>query len=104
MDLDKLSISGELISKAIVGMKTRALAYGRQGRDNCIFIGLDGERLSAADLTDCGPCRCNNVGQASNHDLGSDPIRQFHGRRGNFALTGTGPKPDTARAMLTMLI
>lgn len=49
MDLDKLSISGELISKAIVGMKTRALAYSRQGRDNCIFIGLDGERLSAAD-------------------------------------------------------
>lgn len=62
VDLDKLLISGELISKAIVGMKNRALAYSRQGVDNCIFIGLDGERLSAAELTDCGPCCCNNVG------------------------------------------
>jgi len=86
VDLDKLSISGELISKAIRGTTIRALAYSRQGFDNRIFIGLNGERLSAAELADCGPSCCNNVGKASNDDLGSGPIRQFHGKRSNLLL------------------
>lgn len=43
MDLDELRISGELISKAILGVMTRALAYSCQGFDNRIFIGFDGE-------------------------------------------------------------
>ena len=70
MDLDKLFISGELVGKAIFCAISRVVTYSCQGLDNGIFIGLDGERLSAAELADRTPCGCNNVGQASDNVLG----------------------------------
>lgn len=86
MDKDKLELSGALISKAILGATIRALAYSGQRFDNRIFIGLDGERLSAGELADSGPSCGHNVGEASNNDLGSEPVRQFHGQRSNLLL------------------
>lgn len=58
-------------------------------------------------MADGGSAGCGNVGQAGDDDLDIDVLDESSSdsfKVNQVQRTGMGPKPETARAILTMLI
>lgn len=91
-----------MINKAF-SLKERHLAYLCKGLNNSVFIRLDGEWFCTTQRGDRASRSRDYVSQADNDNLNMlliSPVCNCKGR----LYTGMCPKPETARATLTMLI